>query len=44
MVAEIVGSLSETEDLALVRKSLGRMRETLDAYKVFQSRLAAVSS
>jgi hypothetical protein len=44
MVAEIVGSMSETEDLSLVRKSFGRMREALDAHKVFQSRLAAVSS
>jgi Hemerythrin HHE cation binding domain len=39
MVAEIVGAVSETEDLALVRASFGRMREALEGHLRDEDRL-----
>ena len=39
MVAEILGAVTETEDLALVRKAFARMRETLESHLDDEERL-----
>ena len=39
MVAEIIGAVSETEDLALIRKAFSRMRESLESHLQDEDRL-----